>query len=161
MNKEDYESCEKPYWGIADCSKVWTVPCDIALPCATQNEINKESAEALVKGGCTVVCEGANMPSTPEAIEVYLSNGILYGPAKASNAGGVATSGLEMSQNSERLSWSFEEVDAKLKGIMEGIFHASYDASVAAGSEGNLMVGANCAGFLKVATAMMAQGITY
>ena len=146
---------------VADCSKVWTVPCDIALPCATQNEINKESAEALVKGGCTVVCEGANMPSTPEAIEVYLSNGILYGPAKASNAGGVATSGLEMSQNSERLSWSFEEVDAKLKGIMEGIFHASYDASVAAGSEGNLMVGANCAGFLKVATAMMAQGITY
>ena len=140
---------------------IWTVPCDIALPCATQNEINKESAEALVKGGCTVVCEGANMPSTPEAIEVYLSNGILYGPAKASNAGGVATSGLEMSQNSERLSWTFEEVDAKLKGIMEGIFHASYDASVAAGSEGNLMVGANCAGFLKVATAMMAQGITY
>ena len=140
---------------------VWSVKCDVALPCATQNEINKESAEALVKGGCTVVCEGANMPSTPEAIEVYLSNGILYGPAKASNAGGVATSGLEMSQNSERLSWSFEEVDAKLKGIMEGIFHASYDASVAAGSEGNLMVGANCAGFLKVATAMMAQGITY
>ena len=140
---------------------IWTVPCDIALPCATQNEINKESAEALVKNGCTVVCEGANMPSTPEAIEVYLSNGVLYGPAKASNAGGVATSGLEMSQNSERLSWTFEEVDAKLKGIMEGIFHASYDASVAAGSEGNLMVGANCAGFLKVATAMMAQGITY
>ena len=142
---------------------VWgaKIKADIALPCATQNEINKESAEALVKGGCTVVCEGANMPSTPEAIEVYLSNGILYGPAKASNAGGVATSGLEMSQNSERLSWTFEEVDAKLKGIMEGIFHASYDASVAAGSEGNLMVGANCAGFLKVATAMMAQGITY
>ena len=146
---------------VADCSKVWTVPCDIALPCATQNEINKESAEALVKNGCTVVCEGANMPSTPDAIEVYLANGVLYGPAKAANAGGVATSGLEMSQNSERLSWSFEEVDAKLKGIMEGIFHASYDASVAAGSEGNLMVGANCAGFLKVATAMMAQGITY
>ena len=141
--------------------KPWEQKVDIALPCATQNEINKESAEALVKNGCTVVCEGANMPSTPEAIEVYLSNGILYGPAKASNAGGVATSGLEMSQNSERLSWSFEEVDAKLKGIMEGIFHASYDASVAAGSEGNLMVGANCAGFLKVATAMMAQGITY
>ena len=140
---------------------IWTVPCDIALPCATQNEINKESAEALVKNGCTVVCEGANMPSTPDAIEVYLANGVLYGPAKAANAGGVATSGLEMSQNSERLSWTFEEVDAKLKGIMEGIFHASYDASVAAGSEGNLMVGANCAGFLKVATAMMAQGITY
>ena len=158
---KEYAETHKDATYVADCSKVWTVPCDIALPCATQNEINKESAEALVKGGCTVVCEGANMPSTPEAIEVYLSNGILYGPAKASNAGGVATSGLEMSQNSERLSWSFEEVDAKLKGIMEGIFHASYDASVAAGSEGNLMVGANCAGFLKVATAMMAQGITY
>ena len=158
---KEYAETHKDATYIADCSKVWTIPCDIALPCATQNEINKESAEALVKGGCTVVCEGANMPSTPEAIEVYLSNGILYGPAKASNAGGVATSGLEMSQNSERLSWSFEEVDAKLKGIMEGIFHASYDASVAAGSEGNLMVGANCAGFLKVATAMMAQGITY
>ena len=158
---KEYAETHKDATYVADCTKVWTVPCDIALPCATQNEINKESAEALVKGGCTVVCEGANMPSTPEAIEVYLSNGILYGPAKASNAGGVATSGLEMSQNSERLSWSFEEVDAKLKGIMEGIFHASYDASVAAGSEGNLMVGANCAGFLKVATAMMAQGITY
>ena len=158
---KEYAETHKDATYVADCSKVWTVPCDIALPCATQNEINKESAEALVKGGCTVVCEGANMPSTPEAIEVYLSNGILYGPAKASNAGGVATSGLEMSQNSERLSWTFEEVDAKLKGIMEGIFHASYDASVAAGSEGNLMVGANCAGFLKVATAMMAQGITY
>ena len=158
---KEYAETHEGVTYVADCTKVWTVPCDIALPCATQNEINKESAEALVKGGCTVVCEGANMPSTPEAIEVYLSNGILYGPAKASNAGGVATSGLEMSQNSERLSWTFEEVDAKLKGIMEGIFHASYDASVAAGSEGNLMVGANCAGFLKVATAMMAQGITY
>ena len=158
---KEYAETHESATYVADCSKVWTVPCDIALPCATQNEINKESAEALVKNGCTVVCEGANMPSTPEAIEVYLSNGVLYGPAKAANAGGVATSGLEMSQNSERLSWTFEEVDAKLKGIMEGIFHASYDASVAAGSEGNLMVGANCAGFLKVATAMMAQGITY
>ena len=158
---KEYAETHKDATYVADCSKVWTVPCDIALPCATQNEINKESAEALVKNGCTVVCEGANMPSTPEAIEVYLSNGVLYGPAKASNAGGVATSGLEMSQNSERLSWTFEEVDAKLKGIMEGIFHASYDASVAAGSEGNLMVGANCAGFLKVAPAKMAQGMTY
>ena len=117
---KEYAETHKDATYVADCTKVWTVPCDIALPCATQNEINKESAEALVKGGCTVVCEGANMPSTPEAIEVYLSNGILYGPAKASNAGGVATSGLEMSQNSERLSWSFEEVDAKLKGIMGG-----------------------------------------
>ena len=119
---KEYAETHEGVTYVADCSKVWTVPCDIALPCATQNEINKESAEALVKGGCTVVCEGANMPSTPEAIEVYLSNGILYGPAKASNAGGVATSGLEMSQNSERLSWSFEEVDAKLSGIMVDIF---------------------------------------
>ena len=107
------------------------------------------------------VGEGANMPTTTEATQIFQQNGVLFAPGKAANAGGVATSGLEMSQNSERLSWSFEEVDAKLKGIMEGIFHASYDASVAAGSEGNLMVGANCAGFLKVATAMMAQGITY
>ena len=144
-----------------DQHPVWNVPCKLAFPSATQNEVSGADAANLIKNGCVLVCEGANMPSTPEAIEVYLSNGILYGPAKASNAGGVATSGLEMSQNSERLSWSFEEVDAKLKGIMEGIFHASYDASVAAGSEGNLMVGANCAGFLKVATAMMAQGITY
>ena len=146
---------------VADCSRIWEVPCDIALPCATQNEIDKAAAELLVKNGCTVVCEGANMPSTPEAIEVYLANNVLYGPAKATNAGGVATSGLEMSQNSERLSWSFEKVDAKLKGIMEGIFHASYDASVEVGQPGNLMVGANCAGFLKVAEAMLAQGITY
>ena len=146
---------------VADCSRIWEVPCDIALPCATQNEIDKAAAELLVKNGCTVVCEGANMPSTPEAIEVYLANNVLYGPAKATNAGGVATSGLEMSQNSERLNWSFEKVDAKLKGIMEGIFHASYDASVEVGQPGNLMVGANCAGFLKVAEAMLAQGITY
>jgi glutamate dehydrogenase (NADP+) len=146
---------------VADCRRIWEIPCDIALPCATQNEIDKASAETLVKNGCTVVCEGANMPSTPEAIEVYLANKVLYGPAKATNAGGVATSGLEMSQNSERLSWTFEEVDAKLQDIMKGIFHASYDASVSAGQDGNLMVGANCAGFLKVATAMMAQGITY
>ena len=101
------------------------------------------------------------MPTTLEATEYLQKNNVLFAPGKAANAGGVATSALEMSQNSERLSWTFEEVDAKLKGIMEGIFHASYDASVAAGSEGNLMVGANCAGFLKVATAMMAQGITY
>ena len=131
------------------------------MPCATQNEISAESAKALIANGCFAVFEGSNMPCTPDAINAIKAAGLLYSPSKASNAGGVAVSGLEMSQNSERLSWSFEEVDAKLKGIMEGIFHASYDASVAAGSEGNLMVGANCAGFLKVATAMMAQGITY
>ena len=144
---------------VADCSKVWTVPCDIALPCATQNEINKESAEALVKGGCTVVCEGANMPSTPEAIEVYLSNGILYGPAKASNAGGVATSGLEMSQNSLRLSWTFEEVDQRLHDIMVNIFHTCITAAEKYGHKDNLVMGANIGGFEKIADAMLAQGV--
>ena len=140
------------------CSGIWTIPCDIALPCATQNEINGESAAILVKNGCWCVSEGANMPSTPEAIETYLSNGLLYGPAKAANAGGVATSGLEMSQNSERLSWSFEEVDAKLHGIMKSIFKACDDAAKEYGMEGNYMAGANIAGFLKVAEAMKAQG---
>ncbi len=137
---------------------IWSIPCDIALPSATQNEIDQKSAELLVKNGCKAVAEGANMPSTPEAIEVYLANGVLYGPAKAANAGGVATSGLEMSQNSARLSWSFEEVDAKLKDIMTGIFKACDDAAKEYGMEGNYMAGANIAGFLKVAEAMKAQG---
>ena len=141
------------------CSGVWTVPCDIALPCATQNEVNGESAEALVKNGCKVVVEGANMPSTPEAIEVYQKNGVLYGPAKAANAGGVAVSGLEMSQNSYRLSWTFEEVDAKLKSIMEEIVANSLAAAKEYGHEGDLMLGANAAGFVKVANAMVAQGV--
>jgi glutamate dehydrogenase (NADP+) len=140
------------------CKGIWSIPCDIALPCATQNEIDKESAELLVKNHCIAVSEGANMPSTPEAIEVYLSNGLLYGPAKAANAGGVATSGLEMSQNSERLSWTFEEVDAKLHGIMVSIFKACDEAAKEYGLEGNYMAGANIAGFLKVAEAMKAQG---
>ena len=140
------------------CSGIWTIPCDIALPCATQNEIDKASAESLVKNGCKCVSEGANMPSTPEAIEVYLKNGLLYGPAKAANAGGVATSGLEMSQNSERLSWTFEEVDAKLKGIMVSIFKSCDEAAKEYGMPGNYMAGANIAGFLKVAEAMKAQG---
>lgn len=140
------------------CSKIWEVKCDIALPCATQNEINGESAQILVNNGCKVVSEGANMPSTPEAIETYLSNGLLYGPAKAANAGGVAVSGLEMSQNSERLSWTFEEVDNKLKGIMKSIFASCDSASKEFGMEGNYMAGANIAGFLKVAEAMKAQG---
>ena len=143
---------------VEGSSRIWEVPCDIALPSATQNEINQESAEILVKNGCFCVAEGANMPSTPEAIEVYLKNGVLYGPAKAANAGGVATSGLEMSQNSARLSWTFEEVDAKLKNIMEGIFHACESAAKEYGLEGNYMAGANIAGFLKVAEAMKAQG---
>ena len=141
------------------CKGVWTVPCDIALPCATQNEIDEESAKALIANGCTVVCEGANMPSTPEAIAVYQSNNVLYGPAKAANAGGVAVSGLEMSQNSYRLSWTFEEVDGKLKSIMENIVANSLEAAKEYGHEGDLMLGANAAGFVKVANAMVAQGV--
>ena len=141
------------------CKGVWTVPCDIALPCATQNEIDEESAKALVANGCTVVCEGANMPSTPEAIAVYQSNNVLYGPAKAANAGGVAVSGLEMSQNSYRLSWTFGEVDGKLKSIMENIVANSLEAAKEYGHEGDLMLGANAAGFVKVANAMVAQGV--
>ena len=140
------------------CKGIWTIPCDIALPCATQNEIDGESARALAKNGCKVVSEGANMPSTPEAIEVYFESGMLYGPAKAANAGGVATSGLEMSQNSIRLSWSFEEVDEKLHGIMKSIFKACDQASKEYGMPGNYMAGANIAGFIKVAEAMKAQG---
>ncbi len=140
------------------CAGIWTIPCDIALPCATQNEINGESAKILVKNGCRVVSEGANMPSTPEAIDTYMSSGILYGPAKAANAGGVATSGLEMTQNSMRLSWTFEEVDEKLHGIMKSIFKACDEASKTYGMPGNYMAGANIAGFIKVAEAMKAQG---
>ncbi len=141
------------------CSGVWTVKCDIALPCATQNEIDAESAQALVDNGCTVVCEGANMPSTPQAIEIYQKNNLLYGPAKAANAGGVAVSGLEMSQNSYRLSWTFEKVDEELKGIMKNIVAESLAAAKEYDHEGDLMFGANVAGFVKVADAMVAQGI--
>ncbi len=137
---------------------VWTVKCDIALPCATQNELDGVGAKALASNGCYCVSEGANMPSTPEAIDVYFASGMLYGPAKASNAGGVATSGLEMTQNSMRLSWSFEEVDEKLHGIMVSIFKACDDYSKAYGMEGNYMAGANIAGFMKVAEAMKSQG---
>ncbi len=143
------------------CAGIWSVKCDIALPCATQNELDGEAAKTLVANGVMAVAEGANMPSTPEAVAVFQENGILFAPAKASNAGGVATSALEMSQNSERLHWSFEEVDAKLKGIMENIFHACDDAARKYGKEGNLVAGANIAGFEKVAEAMMAQGIAY
>ena len=143
---------------IAD---IWTVPCDIALPCATQNEIDKTSAEKLVANGCTAIGEGANMPSTPEAVVVYLKNKLIYGPAKAANAGGVATSALEMSQNSMRYSWSFDEVDAKLKQIMIDIYKTVSQAAAAYGDPDNLMLGANIAGFEKVATAMYQQGVAY
>ncbi len=143
------------------CRGIWSIPCDVALPCATQNEINGDEAKMLIKNGVKVVCEGANMPSTPEAVEAFQNAKVLFGPAKASNAGGVATSGLEMSQNSMRYSWSAEEVDAKLKDIMVGIFHNAYNASKEYGVEGNMVAGANIAGFLKVAESMKAQGIAY
>ena len=144
---------------VEGCSGIWTIPCDIALPCATQNEIDENSAKTLIANGVTGVFEGANMPSTPGAIAAYQAAGILFAPAKASNAGGVATSGLEMSQNSERLSWTFDEVDAKLKGIMEGIYAACAAAAEKYGMKGNIQAGANIAGFLKVADAMLWQGI--
>ena len=144
---------------VEGCKGIWTVPCDIAMPCATQNEIDEASAGALTANGCFAVFEGANMPCTPEAISAIKGGGLLFSPSKASNAGGVATSGLEMSQNSERLSWTFEEVDAKLKGIMEGIYAACAAAAEKYGMKGDIQAGANIAGFLKVADAMLWQGI--
>ena len=138
---------------------IWTVPCDIALPCATQNELRLDGAKALVANGCYCVAEGANMPSTPDAIAYLQQNGILFAPAKASNAGGVATSGLEMSQNSLRLSWTFEEVDERLHNIMVNIYHSAAATAEKYGMKGNLVAGANIAGFEKIASAMMSQGI--
>ncbi len=138
---------------------VWTIKCDIALPCATQNELNIDDAKTLVANGCIAVAEGANMPTTLDATEYLQANKVLFAPGKAANAGGVATSALEMSQNSERLSWTFEEVDAKLKNIMVSIFHNLDDAAKRYGAEGNYVVGANIAGFEKVADAMLAQGV--
>ena len=138
---------------------VWSVKCDVALPCATQNELHIEDAKQLVANGCMAVCEGANMPTTEEATKYLQDNKVLFVPGKAANAGGVATSALEMSQNSERLSWTFEEVDAKLKGIMVNIYHNIDDAAKRYGQEGNYVAGANIAGFEKVADAMLAQGV--
>ena len=140
------------------CSGIWTVKCDIALPCATQNEINLDSANALIANGVKYVCEGANMPCTLDATKAFQDAKIPFGPAKAANAGGVATSGLEMSQNSQRLNWTFEEVDAKLQQIMKNIYAAAADAAEQVDMPGNLVVGANIAGFLKVADAMIWQG---
>ena len=137
----------------------WGVKCDVALPCATQNELNGEEAKTLIKNGCFCVAEGANMPSDEQAVDVFLENGFLYMPGKAANAGGVAVSALEMSQNSQRLSWSFEEVDEKLRGIMKNIFKSVSEAAKKYGHEGNFEVGANVAGFEKVAEAMLAQGL--
>ena len=141
------------------CSGIWSIPCDIALPCATQNEIDESAAKVLVSNGVKAVGEGANMPSTLEAIEVFLESDILFAPGKAANAGGVAVSALEMAQNSQRLAWTFEEVDAKLHQIMTNIYRNSMKAADEYGYPGNLVVGANIAGFLKVADAMIAQGV--
>ena len=154
----DYVPTAKYFEG---CQGIWTVPCGIALPCATQNELPLEGAKALVEHGCFAVAEGANMPSTPEAVAWFQEHGVLFAPAKASNAGGVATSGLEMSQNSMRLSWSFEEVDQKLHTIMRNIYHNAANAAAEYGMEGNLVAGANIAGFMKVADAMIWQGVSY
>ena len=138
---------------------LWAVPVDVALPCATQNELNGEEAQSLVDGGCTAVAEGANMPCTPEAVEVFQANGVLFAPGKASNAGGVATSGLEMSQNSLRMSWTRERVDGELENIMIRIHENAYETAEKYGQPGNYVFGANIAGFLKVAEAMDAQGV--
>lgn len=138
---------------------MWFVPCDIALPCATQNELHKDDASALVKNGCIAVAEGANMPCTNEAVEVLQAGGVLYAPGKAANAGGVAVSALEMTQNSMRLSWTFEEVDTKLQTIMAGIFEKMSSAAEEYGMKGNYVAGANIAGFKKIAEAMLAQGV--
>ncbi|MEC2073316.1 NADP-specific glutamate dehydrogenase [Alkalihalophilus marmarensis] len=144
---------------INDCTAIWEVPCNIALPCATQNEIDEYHAKTLVNNGVLAVGEGANMPSTLEAVHVFQTNGVLFGPAKAVNAGGVAVSALEMAQNSMRLSWTFDEVDSKLQQIMKNIYKTSLDASYEYGEPGNLVLGANIAGFKKVADAMISQGV--
>lgn len=144
---------------VEGCSGIWTVKCDIALPCATQNELDEEAAKALVANGCFAVAEGANMPCTPEAVNVFRSSKIMFGPAKAANAGGVATSALEMSQNSMRYSWSAAEVDSKLQTIMKSIFENASSAAKEYGFEDDLVVGANIAGFLKVAETMKAYGV--
>ncbi|MED4059709.1 NADP-specific glutamate dehydrogenase [Priestia megaterium] len=144
---------------VESCNGIWTVPCDIALPCATQNEIDQNSAKLLVSNGVKAIGEGANMPSTLEAVEIFLENNILFAPAKAANAGGVSVSALEMAQNSTRLSWTFEEVDSKLHAIMKSIYQNSKKAAQEYNAPGNLVVGANIAGFIKVADAMIEQGV--
>ncbi len=141
------------------CAGIWNIPCDVAMPCATQNELNEEAAKTLVKNGVKAITEGANMPCTPEAVSIIQANNVLYVPGKASNAGGVAVSGLEMSQNSLRLSWTFEDVDARLKAIMEEIYANISTTAKEYGLEGDYVAGANIAGFLKVARAMLAQGV--
>ena len=156
---KEYVTVHKDAKYTEGCKGIWTIKCDIALPCATQNEIDVESAEALIKNGVWCVGEGANMPTTLEATKKFLDAKVLFAPAKAANAGGVATSGLEMAQSSQRLFWSFEEVDAKLKTIMIGIYHSIADAAEKYGQKGNYVMGANLAAFEKIAEAMMAHGV--
>ena len=141
------------------CAGIWQIPCDIALPCATQNELDENAAKALIKNGCFAVAEGANMPCTPEAVAALQGAGLLFAPAKAANAGGVATSALEMSQNSMRFYWTFEEVDEHLKSIMTNLYHNASNAAAEYGKPGDLVAGANIAGFLKVADSMLAYGL--
>jgi glutamate dehydrogenase (NADP+) len=141
------------------CAGVWGVKCDVALPCATQNELDEDAAKKLVKNGCIAAGEGANMPCTPEAVAIFLENNVLFMPGKAANAGGVAVSGLEMAQNSQRIPWTFEKADAELKNIMATIYNNASSAAEEYGCKGNFVVGANIAGFLKVAEAMLAQGL--
>lgn len=150
-----------PHAKFTEGKGIWSVKCDIALPCATQNELNGEDATTLISNGCIAVAEGANMPCTPEAVEAFLKAGTMFAPAKAANAGGVAVSGLEMCQNSARLPWTFEDVDNRLKAIMIDIFHKSYDAAQKYGMDNNLVAGANIAGFEKIAEAMIAHGVAY
>ncbi len=156
---KEYASIHKKAKYTEGCDGIWNVKCDIALPCATENEIDQTSAETLVKNGCIAVGEGANMPSTPEAIEVFLKNKVLFLPGKAANAGGVAVSGLEMAQNSQRISWSFEKADTELKNIMTTIYKNISYAAKEYGCPGNFVAGANIAGFIKVADAMLEQGL--
>jgi glutamate dehydrogenase (NADP+) len=155
----EYVSEHKDAKYTEGCDGIWNVECDIALPCATQNELDEKAAKKLVKNGCIAVAEGANMPCTPEAVKVFLAGKVLYGPGKAANAGGVATSGLEMAQNSQRMSWTFEEVDEKLHNIMKNIYTSAKEAADEYGTPDNFVNGANIAGFMKVAKSMMAHGI--
>ena len=156
---KEYVKTHKSATYTEGCAGIWDVKCDVALPCATQNELDGKAAQTLVKSGCIAVAEGANMPCTPEAVTCFLENEVSFGPGKAANAGGVATSGLEMAQNSQRMSWTFEETDQRLHKIMVNIFEASKAAAETYGTPGNLVNGANIAGFLKVARAMMSQGV--
>lgn len=157
----DYVNTHKDAEYHEGCRGIWQIPCHIALPCATQNELHQEDAKMLIKNGVIAVAEGANMPSTPEAIDLFLTHNILFAPGKAANAGGVATSGLEMAQNSMRYSWTFEEVDAKLQQIMANIHHQARAAATEYGQPDNYVLGSNIAGFLKVADAMYMQGVAY